>query len=77
MFTSLRPMTSRTLNIGDTVRIKGPWNHDNIFAGEWGVVRLIKGGQYHVGIAGGDPAPVFGRRELLKDKVNYITKLPQ
>lgn len=57
-------MSTAAINVGDTVEIKGEWSHDNIFAGEWGVVKMIKGGVYHVGLYGGDHAPIFNRREL-------------
>lgn len=68
---------NQAINVGDTVTIKGGWSHDNIFAGEWGVVKMIEDGVYHVGLYGGDHAPIFRRNELKKDKVNYITRQPQ
>ena len=59
-------MSTTAIKVGDTVEIKGEWFHDNIFAGEWGVVKVVRGGVYHVGLYDGDHAPIFHRKELKK-----------
>jgi hypothetical protein len=49
------------IKVGDKVNIcsKGHWAD-----GEWGIVRLICGDEYHVGIAGDESCMVFAKSEL-------------
>lgn len=52
------------VKVGDRVEIKTGWAR-----GEWGIVKLIKGNEYHVGIANSNTSVlVYWRNELLKRK---------
>lgn len=52
----------KAFKVGDYVQIV----EDNFHAGDWGIIRYInkEDGEYHVGMFGGEMAPVFYRNEL-------------
>ena len=52
-------MARRKILVGDTVTVKTDW-----MKGNWGIVKMVDDGWYHVAMFGGDECMVFARDEI-------------